>query len=191
MKPGRVWLIAAALLAGIWCTVGMAILFVRAHTPTPEKTIAWVASQPLEGKSAAERMQRIEELARQLNRLKLEDRATVLFALLTSDLYGQISDPELARFLELILPPGIIPMLKAFDNFSPESRRRYLDSAVIELEASARRYNRPIRGRLPQDALDRIVRDGATAYLREAGPKAQLELQPFMEQIQNIIQLAR
>ena len=128
--------------------------------------MAWVASQPLEGASAAERMQRIEELARQLNRLKLEDRATVLFNLLTSDLYGQISDPELARFLEMILPPGIMPMLKAFDNFSPESRRRYLDSAVIELEASARRYNRPIRGRLPKDALDRIVRDGATAYLR-------------------------
>jgi hypothetical protein len=191
MKPGRVWLIVAALLAGVWCTVGMAILFVRAHTPTPEKTMAWVASRPLEGQSAAERMQRIEELARQLNRLKLEDRATVLFALLTSNLYDQMTQPELTRFGELILPPGILPMLKAFDNFSPESRRRYLDRAVSELETRGVRNHGPIRGKLPKDALERIARDGATAYLREAGPKAQLELQPFMEQIQNIVQMAR
>ena len=191
MKPRRVWLIAGALLAGVWCTVGMAILLVRAHTPTPEKTMAWVASQSLEGASAAERMQRIEELARQLNRLKLEDRTTVLFALLTSTLVSQITEAELARFLELILPPGIMPMLKAFDNFSPESRRRYLDRAVFELETGGGRNRPPIRGKVPKEALERIARDGASAYLREAGPKAQLELQPFMEQIQNIVQMAR
>ena len=190
MRHGKVWLLGGAALALVWAVALTGRALARAHRMTAERITAFVQMHPLAGRSAVERRRLIADLADRVNRLELDERRRARFDRSSRAFYAQMTDAERGYYLDLTLPQGVQQMMRAFNDMPPEKRKKVVKSAVADL----RRWQQ--EGGADQPELDRALADtnlqkivnvGLKSYLSDASASAKLDLQPLIEQLQEVL----
>lgn len=190
MLRAQIWMRGAVLLAAIWCLLLPLIVWVKKSHPTAAKTIAFVEAHPLESKPAGERMRIVEEFAERLNRLSFEERQNAQFDAAVRRYHEQMTEEERNRCWQLTLTMGMRQMIEAFTQMTPERRQQKLSRALAEMDRVMAGSKDP-RFVLSDEDRNWIVNEGLMRYLNDADSETRLELQPFIERLQNMIQMAR
>lgn len=190
MTRTQVWQRGMVVLLAVWAVAIPVIWVTRAMRPTAQKTVAFIQAHPLHSRSAAERLRTVEELADLLNRLDFDERQKVQFDDPMRTYYAEMSEAERAQFWNLTLRPGMHQTVDAFNRMAPEGRRRLLNVAVAELDR-LRDSPADLNQTLSDKNVDRIVQEGVRSYFTDADARSKLEMQPVLERVQNILQMAR
>jgi lauroyl/myristoyl acyltransferase len=188
----QLWAWTAAAVAAAWIAAAAGIAFFRSQRVTAEKVIAYLGEQPLRGLPAAERMRRVEGLADRVNRLDFDERQKFRLEKGIRRAFLEMTDAERNRYLELTLPSGMRNMMEAFNKMTPQKRKKVVDRAVHELARLSEHGDRAeMEKALGDENVKKIAAEGMKAYLSEASAQAKLDLQPLLEQVQNILQMGR
>jgi hypothetical protein len=174
----------------LWAVVAGAIAFARAQRQTAEKTIAYLTARPLAGKSEAERARIIAGMAERVNRLDFEERQKFRYEGPLRAWFEELTEAERIRYVELTLPRGLQQMMEAFNEMTPAKRKQIVNRALNDL-ARAREEMPEAPPALSDETLQRIVNEGMKSFLRDASAETKLDLQPVIEQMQQIMQMAR
>ena len=129
----RLFLIAAAVLVGIWVVALTANRIVRNSRMTPEKVQAWFDRTAFDKMSAAERFKAINDFADRINQLTPEDRQRWRSEFDLKPWFARLNEAERGQFIEATLPTGIKQMLDSFAALPEERRRRMIDNAMKDL----------------------------------------------------------
>ena len=185
MKQQRVWLIGSMVLFGIWMCAMAVMWFARAQKMTVEKVTAYISTHSLKSMSQIERMRTIEDLARRVNQLDFEERQKFRFEKKLRLTYEEMTDAEKSRYLDMTLPAGMRQMMEAFNNMTPEKRKKLVNRAVTELTRAQNEASQEELDKVLNDQnLIRVIDQGLKAYMSEANAASKLEIQPLIEQMQ-------
>lgn len=190
MSRAKVWRRACAILVAVWCVTLPTVWALREARPTAAKTIAFVEAHPLGSRPTEERARIVDEFGSRLNRLSFAERQQAQFHASVRAFYRQMTEEERNRCWQFTLSIGMGEMIEAFNRMTPEGRKRHLSKAIAELDLVLD------EGRDPEFVIseaDRnwIINEGLTRYLAETDATTRLELQPVIERVQNILQMAR
>lgn len=193
MFPRRkLWAWTVAAVAVAWIAAAGSIAFFRSQRVTAEKVVAFIGAKPLRDLSAEDRLRRIEDLADRVNRLDFEERQKFRLEKRLRNFFLEMSEPERARYLELTLPGGMRNMMEAFNKMTPQKRKQIVSRAVTELSRLSEQGDRAeMEKALGDESLKKIAAEGMKAYLSQASSQTKLDLQPVLEQVQNILQMGR
>lgn len=188
MRRRRTIWLGCGWLVCIWAIAAAGIWTARTLTPTAEHVLALLRGRSLAGFAAEERSTFLDDVASALNRLNTEQRRLVQLSDEIHALYPQMTPGERLRFLERTRPPGSGQMARAFNRMTSDRRRRFVNEAVQYLEAL-----RPDqRARMLRDGtrqhLEQLIQKGLVEGPGDAAPGDSLELQPFVEQTQRVLQ---
>ena len=168
------------------------IAWFRSHRITAEKVVAFIAEKSLREMSPGERSARIGALADRVNHLDFEERQKFRLEKRLRAYFLEMTDAERARYLDLTLPSGMKNMMEAFNKMTPQKRKRVIDRAVTELSRVSDQGDRAeMEKALGDENLKKVVTQGMKSYLSEASAQTKLDLQPLVEQVQNILQMGR
>ncbi|MGV3532908.1 MAG: hypothetical protein ACO1QR_11100 [Chthoniobacteraceae bacterium] len=179
------WIKAIVALAGVWLMAGGVIFWAKASKPTPEKLERYVNSNPLDGKSAAERARTIEDVAEQLNGLSYEDRQHMRMGRRLDGFFRSLTPEEQGEFLDLTLPTGFKQMMEAFNNMDPKKRKRFVKKALEDMERDAERGEQPP---VDDEVMQKMVEQGLRSYYSDASADVKMDLAPLIEQMQKNLQ---
>ena len=192
MAIHKVWLKGGAALVATWAIVGICVWSLQREKPTAVKTVSFLAAHPLPSPAQSQqRAQWIEQFAAQVNHLEFDERHKLLLNVGLGPVFGQMTEAEQSRYLDLTLAKGLHQMLEGFSRVNPDRRQRLLDQALNELDKIQLGQREQLRQRIGEATLQRIVKEGLTSFFRDASAATKLELQPVLEQMQNIVQMAR
>lgn len=186
----RIWWRGLVALIVVWTVVAGAIAFARAQRQTAEKTLAYLAAHPLAGKSEAERARILAGMAERVNRLEFEERQKFRYEGDLRAWFEELTEAERIRYVELTLPRGLQQLMEAFNEMTPAKRKQIVNRALNDL-ARAREEMPDAPPALSDENLQRIVNEGMKSFLRDASAETKLDLQPVIEQMQQIMQMAR
>jgi hypothetical protein len=75
---------------------------------------------------------------------------------------------------------------------TPQKRKQVVNRAVTELSrVSAQGDRAEMEKALGDENLKKVVAEGMKAYFTEANSQTKLDLQPLLDQVQNILQMGR
>src|SRR6478609_4636447 len=175
------WIKALAALAAIWLLAGGVILWAKASKPTPAKLEQYVNSNPLDGKSAADRARTIGRVADQLNGLSYEDRQHMRMGRRLDSFFRSLSPDEQGQFLDRTLPTGFKQMMEAFNKMEPEKRKKFVKKALSDMERDAERGEQPP---VDEEVMQKMVEQGLRSYYSDASSEVKMDLAPLIEQMQ-------
>jgi len=189
MRRWRTIAFGCGCLLAIWSFAAFGVWAARALTPQAAPLIERLRGVSLVGRPEAERTAFINDLAVEMSRLGLDERRKLQFSAELRALFPQMSATERLYYLERTRPPGTGQMMKAFDRMTAERRRRHLGQALADVDTMGVDV-RPhaVRNGLHQQ-IERVAREGLQA--QDPASLGALELQPFVEQTQNVLQTAR
>lgn len=192
MKFPRIWIAGAAVILGIWLLAFCGMSLARGRRMTAEKVITRLAAHPLQSATEIDRLRIIEETAQRINHLDFEERQKLRFGGEIRRFYQEMTDAERSHYLDLTLPGGMKQMMEAFNNMSPEGRKRVITRAMNELARLQDEANREdLEQTFGEQNLKRIMNEGFKSYFRDASASAKLDIQPLLEQIQLLRQMNR
>ena len=192
MAIHKVWLKGGVALVATWAIVGVGVWSLQREKPTAAKTVSFLAAHPLPPPTqTSQREQWIDQFAAQVNHLDFDERHKLLLTVGLGPVFGRMTAAEQSRYLDLTLARGLQQMLEGFSRLSPERRQRLLDQALNELDKIQLGQREQLRQQIGDAALQRIVKEGLTSFFSDASAATKLELQPVLEQMQNIVQMAR
>ena len=184
------WTIVAVVVA--WIVAAGSIAFFRGQRVTAEKVVAFIGEKPLQGLSTKDRLRRIEGLADRVNHLDFDERQKFRLEKRLRNFFLEMSEAERAHYLELTLPNGMKNMMEAFNKMTPQKRKQVVNRAVTELSrVSAQGDRAEMEKALGDENLKKVVAEGMKAYFTEANSQTKLDLQPLLDQVQNILQMGR
>ncbi len=184
------WTIAAVVVA--WIVAAGSIAFFRGQRVTAEKVVAFIGEKPLQGLSPKDRLHRIEGLADRVNHLDFDERQKFRLEKRLRNFFLEMSEAERTHYLELTLPNGMKNMMEAFNKMTPQKRKQVVNRAVTELSrVSAQGDRAEMEKALGDENLKKVVAEGMKAYFTEANSQTKLDLQPLLDQVQNILQMGR
>lgn len=193
---------AAATVVGLWVVVVAVVKIAGAFTVTPEKVVRSVTTDPLppaEGLDLGERereqrLERIDRVADQINRLNFEQRR-----LLREDHAGDMerfisamSHQERLHYIERTVESHFRAVMHGFNQMESEDRRKLVDRIRRDMDQDDRQ--RGELGRIEErdrEVFDRIVESGMQAYYRDANAETKLDLAPLLEEMQARMQMVR
>jgi len=180
------------VLLVLWVAVLVGVWLLSRQTPSLQRTLQFVQEHPFDTTlSAPKRQSWITEIAAQLNELESEDRQRVLIDPSMRRSIVKMTEHEKAQYLQLALAKGIPEVIEGFTQARPERRQRWIDQALNELE-QLQNDNRGEAHLFPdQSAAEIIAQEGLAQYWREADVTTRVEMQPFLERIQSILQVPR
>lgn len=189
MRRLRTLCIGGGCLVAIWTLAAAGVWTARALTPRAAPVIAGLRDVSLAGRTEAERVAVIDDLAAQMNRLEVDERRKLQFSAELRALFPQMTAAERLHYLERTRPPGTGQMMKAFDRMTVPRRQRHFDRALADIEEMDTDAGPVARRESLHRQLERMVREG----MQKQDPTAvdTLEVQPFVEQTQNVLQTAR
>ena len=188
----RTWRQSGTVLLVLWAIIAAGVWSLDRGKPSAQKTVLFLQQHPVNaGLSAQERQSWITHLAAQINKLESEDRQRVFLDPRMRQSLALLTDQEKSLYLQLTLAKGIPEMLEGFRQAPPDRRFRWLDVALNELEQLQGGSRRDFEKILDRNAIARIAYEGLDPYLRDAGVTVQIQLQPLLERIQNIVQVTR
>lgn len=177
-----------AWLACIWATAAIGIWTVRALTPKADDVLAMLRANTLASLPAQERDVFLGELANALNRLDAKQRRVVQLSDEIRAIYPRMSPAERLRFLERTRPPGSEQMARAFSRLSVERRRRFVNEAVEDIDALRPDNRTRMLRDGTRDRLERAIRQGLPDKPDDSPQADSLDVQPFVEQTQRVLQ---
>ncbi|HTH49682.1 MAG TPA: hypothetical protein VMB21_19370, partial [Candidatus Limnocylindria bacterium] len=126
----RPLLIALAVLAVAWALAFAGFGIARHLKVTPEKVRAYLHSVDFAHLSGPERALALRKLAAMLNALSLEERREARRDGTIDRWFAAMTDAEKGGFMEATMPTGFRQMLTAFEQMSPEKRRKAVEDSV-------------------------------------------------------------
>lgn len=180
------------VVVALWAIIAVGLWRVDREAPSARKTVQFLLQNPLnQGTSTDERRSWIRQIAGQINELESEDRQRVFLEPEMRQSLMFLTDAEKSLYLQLTLARGLPEMLEGFQQATPERRLRWIDSALNELDQLRRGTRRDFEKILDQDSILFIAREGLAQYLEKTGVSVEIQLQPLLERIQNIVQVTR
>ena len=191
MNP-RVWKWGVLALAGVWLLAGLGFWIVRAQRMTAAKAVTYLHAHPLPGRSPAERAQVIAGMATRVNQLSFEERQKFRYEGRLREWFEAMTAAERLQYLDLTLPKGMKQMMEAFNKMPPEKRKQIVSRAVADMGRVRDETGSPeAQQAMSDENLKRIVDEGMKTFIRDANAETKLDLQPLIEQMQNIMQSSR
>ncbi len=188
----QLWLWTILGVAAAWIAAVAGIMIFRGQRVTAEKVVGYLEEKPLRSLSVEERARRIEGLAARVNRLSFDERQKFRLEKRIRRTFLEMTDAERARYLDLTLPRSMRNMMDAFNQMPPHKRKQVVNRAVVELSRASEQGDRvEMEKALGDENLKKIAAEGMKAFLSEANSQTKLDLQPLIEQVQNILQMGR
>lgn len=186
MKPPLLKCLAALLL--IWGAAILGMRWFRASKPTAEQVAAALAARPEDPRAGS-----VDGFIRSVNRLPHDERQKLFHDGRVAAFFNRLEPDEQSRVFEETLPRGLSEAIQTFNRMEENERRKLIDRARGDLERFERGVQAAARSRdtarreQVQAVADRLSREGLRAYLRDADAQAKLELQPLLEQMNDIL----
>jgi len=187
-------LLPLALIAlAVWLAALAGIHWSRAQKPTPEKLAAFLAERGrMDSLPPAKRAEVIQRVARDLNRLTLEERQELRRGTSRFDeFFTQLTPDERSEFLDLTLPEGFKQMMAAFNKMNPERRKRFIQRALDDLDKIENEGMRPAERALEEESMQKIINSGLESFYNDANAEVKLEMAPVIERLQQVMQNLR
>ena len=189
MRPN--WLKIILILAVVWAVVGGSIYWLKSRRPTPERIMAFLDSNPLKGKSEADRLKLIDDIAKQVNSLDAEQRQKVRPTKKNEKLelfWKQLSAAEKAHYFSLVVPKGMKQMIESFNQMEPARRKREVEKAIKNLREHA-------EDEMPEDfdpaVAEKFVNEGLKAFYSDATIEAKMDAVPLLEEMEKSLRWRR
>jgi hypothetical protein len=193
MRQRRIWWIGGLALAGVWVVAALGLWIARAQRMTAEKTIAYAHEHRLaEGLTDAQRSKIVDGLADRVNQLSFDERQKFRQQGDMREFFEKMTPAERAHYLDLTLPKGMKQMMEAFNQMPTEKRKQLVNRALGDLNKARDEAgpNDPDRVRVAfsDPTMQKIINSGMESFLKDANADTKLDLQPLIEQMQNIMQ---
>jgi hypothetical protein len=185
-----------AALVVIWAIAIAGYEIARHARVTPEKVRAYLESVDFSHLSAADRAAAIQKLAAMLNALSLEERRSL--RLDRTSWFNEMTESEKSEFLEATLPTGFKQMLAAFEDMTPDKRKRVVDQAMKQLQDARNNLadgQPPAAGDngvgLSPELQEKVTRIGLQSYYSQSSAQTKAELAPLLEEMQRTMESGR
>jgi len=177
----------------IWLAALAGIHWARSMKPTPEGIAAYLDKRgDLNSLAAAERTEVIDRMARDLNRLTLEQRQELRRGNHRFDtFFTQLTPAERSDFLDRTLPEGFKQMMGAFNKMKPEQRKKFIQRTLDDLDKIENEGMRPADRALEDAQTQKIINQGLDSFYNDANADVKLEMAPVIERMQQVMQSAR
>jgi hypothetical protein len=193
--PRSLLLRAIIALAVIWGAVWLIASIAGQKTATPEKVLATIETNPLNGlKDADERRNAIAKVAEEVNRLDYNQRQE-LFEMggrdQRSPFFRGMSEEEVLYFVDLTLEQHFRVAMKAFNEMEPEERQKMIDRALSDMDNDRSEGGLASREKIGDEeaaVLEKVVQSGMQSYYQEASAEVKMDLAPLLEKIQGRMQ---
>ncbi len=183
-------------LVAIWAVAVAGYEIAKHAKVTPEKVRAYIESTDFGHLSAADRAAAIQKLADMLNALSLEERRSL--RLDRTSWFNEMTEAEKSAFLEATLPTGFKQMLAAFEDMTPDKRKRVVDQAMKQLQDAR---NNLADGQSPPagnngaafspELQEQVTRIGLQSYYSQSSAQTKAELAPLLEEMQATMESGR
>src|SRR5437879_2018157 len=112
MKRQKILLTGLISLIAIWAVAWGGIWFARSQKMTADKALDYLDAHPLKAKLPSERQRIIDGMAKRVNGLPFEERQKFRFEKSVREMFGEMTDEERSRYLDLTLPTGMKQMIE-------------------------------------------------------------------------------
>lgn len=184
--------IGAATIAGLWLVAWLGISWAGDRAPTPEKVVAYAGSQDLSQLTGEARAWYIDGLADRVDRLTFEQRRELRLNQELERAFMAMTETERLAYLDRVLPRGFKQAMNALNDMDRDERQRLVEQTLKEMreaqrQVGGREFDEPI----DEAAMQRIIDTGMATYFSEASAETKIDLQPVIEQMQEILQSGR
>ena len=170
-------------MAVVWLGVGVTVGMAKAWTPEPQAVAAEAQRVQALPADAAERAEAIAALVGQLQRLTLDDRLDPELIEAVESAVAEMTPEEQRAFVRDVMPPGLEPMVRAFEAMDHERQRQVLVRVRQEFKHAG--WLSPDTDR---DTFNELVRTTTQTFLNSDDPEEQLDLLPTMQQMLRVMQ---
>lgn len=137
---------------------------------------------------AERRGEKLEEIAKTLNRLDFRERDRLRESREVPEMFGRLSKEEKQRFVDLTLSESMARLMEAFDEMSPGERQKFAERAMRNLEQGLDREDfEALQGENPE-IVQRIAKEGMRAFFEEASAETKMDLAPVLESFDSVMQ---
>ncbi len=191
----RPLLIGLAVLGVAWALAFAGFGIARHLKVTPEKVRAYLHAVDFSHLTGPERAQALRKLAAMLNSLTLEERREVRADGEMAHWFAAMTDDEKGGFMEATMPTGFRQMMTAFEQMTPEKRRKAVEDSVRRMreerekreqgepeELATADTNRPPE--LSPELREKAVQLGLKTFYDSGSPQMKAELAPMLEEMQ-------
>lgn len=188
MPRRRIHLAGSLCLLAVWAATAFGWWLADAMTPRAEGLQQLLQATPFAELAGEERESFLRDLAARLNQLQPDERRKAQLSPEMQALYVDMLPEERRSYLKWTRPPGAGAMARAFAGMRPDRQRRYLGTAVSDLQEAESRFRD-----LGTSAaiLAELQRKGIPATVEGEVTQRDLELQPVVEQTQRVLQMTR
>lgn len=187
---------AVAGLVVIWTLAVSGFYIAKNAKVTADKVRDYVESVDLSKLDAAARAKALEELARKINALSLEERQQLRLERTAYQWFEQMTEEEKGAFIEATMPTGFKQMITAFEELPEERRRRTIDEALKRLRETSGRLQagtEAIRGGtneppISEELQARVRAIGLKSFYSESSAQTKAELAPVLEELQRVME---
>jgi hypothetical protein len=161
--------------------VGSVLWWLNTRKPTAEKVVHFVESNPLDGKSEAERRAIIERVAAQVNQLDVAERHQARPHRSLEAFWKQLTAAEKGHYFELVVPRGLQLAIENFNKMEPDRRKREIEKAVKRLREESEEA-------MPEDfdpaLAKKFVDEGLRTFYSEGTIEAKMDALPLLEELE-------
>jgi hypothetical protein len=191
---------AGAALAIAWLVAMAVFAYARHSKVTVEKVQAYLHDVDLSKLQGEARARAINELARKINALPVEERREARADRYWEAWFKEMEEEERLAFLDATLPSGFKQMIESFEKLPEDQRRRAVTDAVRRLrESSPERPFGPGGGKggtnapppLNPEMAQRVIQHGLSAFYSQSSAQTKAEVAPFLEELQRAMESGR
>lgn len=197
----RSLLMATAVLAVILLFVWVGFVIAQNSKMTADKAEQYARSVDFGSLSGGSRAEALHALEEKINALSLEERRKWRMGDEWRKWFDKMSESEKGQFIEATMPTGFKQVLNVFEEMPEDRRKKIIDDAMKELKAT---HRLPTDREPGQDAsmygtntppvlsasLEKRVRTiGLKTFYTESSAEAKAELAPFLEELQNQMEI--
>lgn len=171
------------ILGATWMIVFIALWFVQASKPTPEKLNAYILAHPIENLTGADRQRVVRHVTDRINRLnhaerrRMQSRHSELRAF-----FYQLTSEEQDDFLNETLPSGFRELMRALNKMTPAQREKMVKRALDDMQEDKIDEDRPFS--LDDPHIQKMIESGLESFYRDASIETKLDFAPVIEAIQ-------
>ncbi|MGC6427082.1 MAG: hypothetical protein ACON5H_08815 [Akkermansiaceae bacterium] len=184
----KVFIKGGILVASIWVLVWGVTSWAEERKATAERVSTMIDESGFDDWSseigsesdASKRQERLEKIAKVLNRLDLRQRDRLRENRSGMKLFSRLSTEEKIYFVELTLTQSMKRMMEAFDKMPEKERERLVEKSLRDLQGQGGDDLARLQNEDPE-VIDRIVKKGLGAYYQNASAETKMDLAPLMD----------
>jgi hypothetical protein len=162
---------------------------------TGEKVRAYLHEVELSKLSGEARAKALRRLAEMMNALTGEERRIARLDKEWAKWFESMTDQEKLDYLDTTLPSGFKEMLGAFEQLSPEQRRRAVDDAMRRMKEAQGNPAFAADGgptvQLSPEMQKKATAMGLQAFYSQSSAQTKAEMAPLLEEIQKSMESGR